>query len=41
MIKSLYIENYRGFKQHSINFKDLTLIVEKNNTEKFMIIEIL
>lgn len=41
MIKSLYIENYRGFKKHNINFKDLTLMVGKNNAGKSTIIEIL
>lgn len=41
MIKSIYIENYRGFKKHLIKFKNLTLMVGKNNAGKSTIIEIL
>ena len=41
MIKSIYIENYRGFEKHTINFKDITLMVGKNNAGKSTIIEIL
>ena len=41
MIKKIFIENYRGFKKHNIEFKDLTLMVGKNNAGKSTIIEIL
>ncbi|MBQ4122112.1 AAA family ATPase [bacterium] len=41
MIKSISIENYRGFKKHHITFKELTLMVGKNNAGKSTLIEIL
>lgn len=41
MLDSIYIENYRGFKKHTLKFKDLTLMVGKNNAGKSTIIEIL
>lgn len=41
MIDSIYIENYRGFKKHTLKFKDLTLMVGKNNAGKSTVIEIL
>lgn len=41
MIKSIEIKNYRGFKYHRINFKDISLLVGKNNAGKSTIIEIL
>lgn len=41
IIDSIYIENYRGFKKHKLNFKDLTLMIGKNNAGKSTIIEIL
>lgn len=41
MIKSIYIENYRGFVKHHISFKKLALMVGKNNAGKSTIIEIL
>lgn len=41
MIKSIFVENYRGFKKHHITFKELTLIVGKNNAGKSTLIEIL
>lgn len=41
MLKSLYLENYRGFERHEIPFKELTVIVGKNNAGKSTIVEAL
>ena len=40
-IKSLYLDNFRGFKEHIIYFKTETIIVGKNNAGKSSIIEAL
>lgn len=40
-IKKLYLENFRGFKEHTVSFKDETIIVGKNNAGKSSIIEAL
>jgi len=41
ILKSLYLNNYRGFREHTINFKKQTVIVGKNNAGKSTIIEAL
>ena len=40
-LKSLYLNNFRGFSEHTINFKNQTIIVGKNNAGKSSIIEAL
>ena len=40
-LKTLYLKNYRGFREHTINFKEQTVIVGKNNAGKSTIIEAL
>lgn len=40
-IKTLYLDNFRGFKEHTISFKKETIIVGKNNAGKSSIIEAL
>ena len=34
MIKRLKIENYRGYLEHEIEFRDLSIVVGKNNAGK-------
>ena len=41
MLKSLRIENFRGFDRHSLTFKKLTIIVGQNNAGKSTIVEAL
>ncbi|GAB3026280.1 ATP-binding protein [Niabella terrae] len=41
MLKKLILENYRCFEKTEINFKDLTIIVGKNNAGKSTLIEAL
>lgn len=41
MIKELIIENYRGYQKHEIEFRDLNVIVGKNNAGKTTLIEAL
>lgn len=41
MIKKVYLENFRGFKKHSIDFKNRTIIVGKNNAGKSTLVEAL
>lgn len=41
MLKKLIIENYRGYEKHEIDFRDLTIIVGKNNAGKSTLIEAL
>ncbi|MBN8567359.1 MAG: AAA family ATPase [Flavobacteriales bacterium] len=41
MLKKIELENYRCFNYHSIEFKDTTIIVGKNNAGKSTIIEAL
>ena len=41
MLKKLTIENYRGYEHHEIDFRDLTIIVGKNNAGKSTLIEAL
>ena len=35
MIKNIYLKNYRCFKDSKINFKDIAVIVGKNNAGKW------
>ncbi|HCE56331.1 MAG TPA: ATP-dependent endonuclease [Prolixibacteraceae bacterium] len=41
MIKKLKIENYRGYLEHEIEFRDLNIVVGKNNAGKTTLIEAL
>ena len=41
MLKKLTIANYRGYEHHEIDFRDLTIIVGKNNAGKSTLIEAL
>lgn len=41
MIKKLKIENYRGYSKHEIEFRDLSIVVGKNNAGKTTLIEAL
>jgi AAA15 family ATPase/GTPase len=41
MLKKIYIENYRCFAKTEMSFKDLTIIVGKNNAGKSTLIEAL
>lgn len=41
MLKALKLENYRGFYEHEIDFRDLTIVVGKNNAGKSTLIEAL
>lgn len=41
MIKRLKIENYRGYQEHEIEFRDLSIVVGKNNAGKTTLIEAL
>lgn len=41
MIKLLKLENYRGFKHHTINFKNFNIVVGTNNAGKSTIVEAL
>ncbi|MCA3255460.1 MAG: AAA family ATPase, partial [Alphaproteobacteria bacterium] len=41
MLKSLQLKNFRGFKDHRVDFQKLTLLVGSNNAGKTTIIEAL
>ncbi len=41
MLKKLIIENYRGYQEYEIEFRDLTIVVGKNNAGKTTLIEAL
>lgn len=41
MIRKLKIENYRGYSKHEIEFRDLSIVVGKNNAGKTTLIEAL
>lgn len=41
MIKKVTIENYRGYSHHEITFRDLNIVVGKNNAGKTTLIEAL
>lgn len=41
MLKSLRLENFRGFEDHSVGFSDRTLLVGANNAGKSTIVEAL
>lgn len=41
MLKNLKIENYRCFEHHEIEFKNLSIVVGKNNAGKSTLIEVL
>ena len=41
MLKKVIIENYRGFEFHEINYRNLNIIVGKNNAGKTSLIEAL
>lgn len=41
MLKSIYLENYRCFEKSTIQFKDISVIVGKNNAGKSSLIEAL
>lgn len=41
MLTKLIIENYRGYSYHEIEFRDLTIVVGKNNAGKSTLIEAL
>ncbi len=41
MLKEFVLENYRGFKNHQLPLKDLTVIVGKNNAGKTTLVEAL
>lgn len=41
MIKEIIIENYRGYRKHTIEFTDLNIVVGKNNAGKTTLIEAL
>lgn len=41
MIKKLKIENYRGYQSHEMEFRDLNIVVGKNNAGKTTLIEAL
>lgn len=41
MLKSIVIENYRGYDKHELDFKDLSVIVGKNNAGKSTLLEAL
>lgn len=41
MINKLKIENYRGYQEHEIEFRDLSIVVGKNNAGKTTLIEAL
>lgn len=41
MLRTITLENYRGYEEHKIEFKDLTIVVGKNNAGKSTLIEAL
>lgn len=41
MLKSLVLENYRCFEKHTVDFKDLSIIVGQNNAGKSTLVEAL
>lgn len=41
MIKKITIENYRGYLKHEVEFRDLNIVVGKNNAGKTTLIEAL
>lgn len=41
MLKTITLENYRCYKKHEIEFKDLSIVVGKNNAGKSTLIEAL
>lgn len=41
MIKKITIENYRGYLEHEVEFRDLNIVVGKNNAGKTTLIEAL
>lgn len=41
MIKELHPKNFRGFEDHRLNFRELTIIVGANNAGKSTIVEAL
>lgn len=41
MLKKLTLENYRGYERHEVDFRDLTIIVGKNNAGKSTLVEAL
>jgi len=41
MIKTITIKNYRGYEEHRIEFRDLNIVVGKNNAGKTTLIEAL
>ena len=41
MLAVLQLQNFRGFEEHSLAFRDLTTIVGRNNAGKSTIVEAL
>ncbi len=41
MLTKLVLTNFRGFQQHEVPFKDLTILVGRNNAGKSSLVEAL